>query len=201
MRAAAVLAMTIPLAAQQSEPLYKFSTTVYTFGTTVADNRGLRGDIYHLEPATEKLPDFRRMTPVGSIYTPVLSVPYRSFDEGFPGVTERFEWFAIDYKGRFWISEPGTYRFELESDDGSILHIDGKRVIGNDGVHPVEEKRGRVRLKAGAHTIRVSYFQGPRFHVALILRVAGPKDRKLRVFNTHEFAPPNGASWETESER
>jgi hypothetical protein len=201
MRASTILAITLPLAAQQPQPLYKFSTTVYSFGTTAVDNSALHGDIYHLEPGAEKLPDFRRMKPVGSIYTPALFVPYRSFDEGFPGVTERFEWFAIDYTGRFWISQPGTYRFELESDDGSILYIDGKRIIRNDGTHPVEREHGKVKLKAGAHSIRVSYFQGPRFHVALILRVAGPKDRQLRIFNTREFAPPNDGKWETDAER
>ena len=190
MRALTILAITLPLAAQEPEPLYKFSTTVYLFGTTVADNTGLRGDIYHLEPDTEKLPDFSRMKPVGSIYTPYLNVPSQPFDAGFPGVTDRFEWFAIDYHGRFWVKDAGTYRFTLNSDDGSILYIDGKRVIRNDGVHPEEREQGRVRLKAGAHSIRVSYFQGPRFHVALTLRVAGPKDRQLRVFNIREFAPP-----------
>jgi hypothetical protein len=188
--AATILAITLPLAAQDPEPLYKFSTTVYLFGTNVVDKSGLRGDIYHLEPETEKLPDFRRMKPVGSIYTPYLNVPAQPFDVGFPGVTDRFEWFAIDYHGRFWVKDAGTYRFSLNSDDGSILYIDGKRVIRNDGVHPEEREQGRVRLKAGAHSIRVSYFQGPRFHVALTLRVAGPKDRQLRVFNIREFAPP-----------
>jgi hypothetical protein len=65
----------------------------------------------------------------------------------------------------------------------------------------MEKEDGKVKLKAGAHSIRVSYFQGPRFHVALILRVAGPKDRELRIFNTREFAPPNDGKWETVSER
>jgi hypothetical protein len=185
---ATILGITLSLAAQ--EPPVKFSTTVYLFGTTVASNSGFRGDIYHLEPDTEKLPNFSKLKPVGTIYTPYLNVPYRSFDEGFPGITERFEWFAIDYKARFWVSEAGTYRFALESDDGSILYIDDKRIIRNDGQHPVEEEQGKVKLKAGEHTIRVSYFQGPRFHVALTLRVAGPKDKELRVFDTGEFSPP-----------
>jgi hypothetical protein len=182
------------------EPLYKFSTTVigspiYTFGTTAASNSGLRGEVYALREGTERLPDFSKMKPEGVIYTPYLCVPPRAFDEGFPGVTNRFEWFAIDYTGRFWISEPGTYRFALLSDDGSILYIDGKRVIQNDKVHPVVEKTGFVNLKNGAHTIRVSYFQGPRFHVALVLRVAMPGSNELRVFHTGDFKPPADATW------
>lgn len=188
-------ALLVLLALAAQDPPYKFSTTVYSFGTTVAANSGFRGDIYFLKEGRGRLPDFAKLKPAGSIYTPSLNVPSREFDEGFPGVTERFEWFAIDYKGRFWVSAPGTYRFALASDDGSILYIDGKRIIRNDHQHPVEEKTGKVNLKAGAHSIRVSYFQGPRFHVALVLRVAGPRDDELRVFHADEFQPPAEGDW------
>lgn len=180
------------------EPQYQFSTTVfgtplYTFGTTVEANTGFRGDIYYIEPGSRKLPDFSNLRPVGSIYTPYLCVPARAFDEGFPGVSERFEWFAIDYTGRFWFSTPGTYRFALLSDDGSILYIDGRRVIQNDKVHPVAERKGKVTLTRGPHTLRVSYFQGPRFHVALVLRVAVPGSNRFLVFHAADFNPPAGA--------
>jgi PA14 domain-containing protein len=193
-----MLAIALRLAAQ--EPLYKFSTTVigeplYTFGTTVAANSGFRGEIYFISTGSKKLPNFSTLKPVGVIYTPYLAVPLRAFDEGFPGVTERFEWFAIDYTGRFWVSEQGTYRFALASDDGSILYIDGKKVIQNDGQHQMVEKAGRVKLKAGAHAIRVSYFQGPRFQVALVLRVAGPGAHELHVFHADDFKPPADAAW------
>ena len=181
-------------------PVYKFSTTVYgeplsTFGTTTTANSGFRGQIYNLPPGTQRLPDFSKLKPIGAIYTPYLCVPPRNFEEGFPGVTSRFEWFGIDYTARFWVSKPGTYRFSLTSDDGSNLYVDGKRVIRNDGVHPVIEKRNSVKLKAGAHDIRVAYFQGPRFHVALVLQVAGPGDEEMRVFHTDEFKPPAEARW------
>lgn len=194
----AMLVIALNLVAQETP--YKFSTTVigeplYTFGTTVVANSGFRGQIYFIPPGSKKLPDFSKLKPVGAIYTLYLCVPLRSFDEGFPGVTERFEWFAIDYTGRFWVSEQGTYRFALASDDGSILYIDGKKVIQNDGQHAVLEKAGRVKLKTGAHAIRVSYFQGPRFQVALVLRVAGPEQNELRVFHADDFKPPADAPW------
>jgi hypothetical protein len=47
----------------------------------------------------------------------------------------------------------------------------------------------------GVHAIRVSYFHGPRFHVALVLRVAGPGSHELRVFDTDDFKPPADAPW------
>jgi hypothetical protein len=187
-----MLAQAVSFVAQ--EPVYKFSTTVigeplYTFGTTGVANSGFRGEIFFIDPGSRKLPNFSKLKPVGVIYTPYLCVPLRPFDEGFPGVTDRFEWFAIDYAARFWVTEPGKYRFALASDDGSILYIDGKKVIQNDKLQAVVEKAGSINLKMGEHAIRVSYFQGPRFQVALVLRVARPRDDELRVFHTDDFKP------------
>ena len=162
---------------------------VPTFGTTVVDTGGLRGTIYYLKPNTGILPDsFARLKPKGTIYTRSLNVPPRDFREGFPGVTKRFEWFAIDYKGKFWIERQGVYEFVLTSDDGSLLYIDDRLLIDNDRIHPTQTKTGRMELGHGVHGIRVSYFQGPRSGVALILEVAGPEEPP-RIFNMDEFRP------------
>jgi hypothetical protein len=162
--------------------------TLYRFGTTVVKSTGLRGDIYLLRPGTDRLPNFRKVKAEGSIYTTSLNVPNMSFTQGFPGVTNRFEWFAIDYNGTFWIEEAGHYRFALLSDDGSKLYIDGHNVINNDGIHPAHVEYGIVNLKTGQHQIRVSYFQGPRWEVALVLSVARP-GQDFRIFNTDDFLP------------
>jgi hypothetical protein len=163
---------------------------VPTFGTTVVIPSGLRGQIYYIRHNTKALPQFEKLTPVGTIYTTALNVPARDFTQGFPGVTERFEWFAIDYTGRFWIQKPGVYEFSLTSDDGAKLYIDGRELIDNDGVHEPVTRQGRMNLSGGIHRMRVSYFQGPRYQVALVLKVAGPDDEELRVFSTDEFKPP-----------
>lgn len=174
----------------------KFSTTVVEslFGTTVFDPTRLKGDIYYLKPGTLALPNFKKLKPVGSIYTNGVNIPQRAFDEGFPGVTDRFEWFAIDYHGRFYITNPGRYEFVLVSDDGSNLYIDGKRVVYNDGAHPVRRAEGSVRLSQGMHALRLSYFQGPREWIALIMGVRGPDEDRWRIFNTDEFKAPAGAA-------
>ena len=165
------------------------------FGTTVVIPSGLRGRVYRIRRHTNRLPDFGRLKPVGSIYTASLNIPPQDFRHGFPGVTKRFEWFAIDYTGRFWIDNPGTYSFVLTSDDGSRLYIDDQLIIDNDGQHPPEDREGGVSLSRGIHRIRVSYFQGPRFQVALVLQVAPPGE-SLRIFSTDEFKPPlHPESW------
>jgi len=160
------------------------------FGTTVVINSGLKGLVYQIPRSSKHLPDFEKLKPKGTIYTTSLNVPLRDFKSGFPGVTKRTEWFAIDYTGKFWIEKPGLYRFSLTSDDGARLYIDDEVIADNDGLHPPAERSASLQLAGGVHKIRVSYFQGPRFGVALVLLIAGPGE-ELRVFNTDEFKPPS----------
>jgi hypothetical protein len=167
------------------------SGSIPTFGVTVVDAYGLRGQVYLIPEGTPWLPNFKKLKPIGALYTSSLNIPPRNFTEGFPGITNRFEWFAIDYTGRFWIDRPGKYQFSLLSDDGSKLYIDNKTVIDNDGVHPPRVQIATVKLRGGIHSIRVSYFQGPRQEVALILGVAEADKTEFRVFDTHEFRPPS----------
>ncbi len=174
-----------PILAQEPEE------NIPTFGVSVLIPLGLTGQIYKLKPNAGDVPNFKKLKPIGTIYTQQLAIQPRSFSEGFPGVTDVFEWFAIDYTGRFWIEAPGEYLFFLTSDDGSRLYIDGKKVVDNDGTHPPEEKDGKIKLKQGVHDIRVEYFQGPRFHVALILEVQ-PPDHERKIFSTFDFKPPAG---------
>ena len=172
------------------------SEAIPTFGTTVVIPSGLTGYLYYLQPETTRLPDFDKIVPVATVYTNRLNVPERDFVEGFPGLSHRVEWFAIDYFGRFWAETPGKYKFSLLSDDGSRLYIDDRLEIDNDGIHAPVLISSRVNLTRGIHKIRVSYFQGPRFSVALVLSVAPPGE-KWKIFNTNDFRPPsNTAGWD-----
>ncbi len=178
-----VLLASLSAAAAQEEP-------TVVFGTTVVIPSGLRGLVYHIHHNTTQLPDFDKLKPAGpAIYASSLNLPPQDFKQGFPGVTKRNEWFAIDYSGKFWIASPGIYSFSLLSDDGAMLYIDDQVVIDNDGVHAPLEKTGVAALSGGIHRIRVSYFQGPKWQIALVLKVAGP-GQELRVFSTDEFKPP-----------
>ncbi|MDQ2774335.1 MAG: PA14 domain-containing protein [Acidobacteriota bacterium] len=164
-------------------------TSIPTFGTTVVLSSGLQGEIYFIRRNTDKFPKLKKRKPVGTIYTTQLNVPTRDFKEGFPGITNRYEWFAIDYTGKFWIEDAGVYRFSLMADDGAKLYIDDKLVIDNGGVHPVATVSGKIKLAVGIHRIRVPYFQGPRYQVALVLRVARPGEDEYKIFNTNDFKP------------
>jgi hypothetical protein len=145
------------------------------FGGATRIERALEGRVYALPTGTPALPNFSALKPIGSVYARELNVPTRDFEEGFPGVTNRYEWFAIDYHGLFSVSQPGRYGFRLSSDDGSRLYVDGALVVDNDGLHPTRSASGQVDLGSGIHAIEVQYFQGPANELALQLWCSDPK--------------------------
>ena len=57
------------------------------------------------------------------------------------------------------IPQKGVYRFYTYSDDGSVLYIDGHKVVDNDGGHSVGRAEGKIALDAGFHEVRVLYFE------------------------------------------
>ena len=159
-----------------------------SFGTKNPGLFNLKGAIYFLSPDCDEMPaDLEKQKPAGFIYTDKLDVPLRAFEEGFPGVTDRYEYFGVVYSGVFQIDKPGKYRWRLVSDDGSRLWIDDKQVIDHDGVHGNEAKDGAIELAKGSHTIKVWYFQGPAFEIALQLFIKPPGE-KARPFRLPDYA-------------
>jgi len=65
---------------------------------------------------------------------------------------------AISFDGYLKVETAGDYTFYLSSDDGSVLFIDGQRVVANDGTHESSTKTGLVTLGAGIHDIQVRYY-------------------------------------------
>ena len=170
-----VLALTVAACTAQPAPPQG------DFGRKAWIDHALQGKIYFLPPNTQKLPDFKSLSPVGAVYARTLNVPTRDWQEGFPGVTDRFEWFAIEYAGRIRARQGGDYQLRVTSDDGARVFIDDKLIVDNDGVHPPTSASGSVRLDNSPHTIRVQYFQGPRTQVALQLYCT-PKGAQEQLF-------------------
>jgi hypothetical protein len=133
------------------------------------------GQVYFLPEQTQKLPSsYESMQPQSVVYACEWDVPPRDWQQGFPGLADRVEWFAIRYHGAFSVQTAGSYLFRSSSDDGSRLTIDGKVVLDNDGVHPPEGKSATVELAAGDHEMVLEYFQGPRYFINLQLWVTAP---------------------------
>lgn len=97
-----------------------------------------------------ELPPFDRLTPsaVGES---------RGLDLSVVGQTNLF---GVVFEGVLHLERSGDYRLRIGSDDGSAIYIDGKKVADADGIHPHHFGEGRANLKAGAHPVRIEYFQG-----------------------------------------
>ncbi|MBE7176537.1 MAG: family 20 glycosylhydrolase [Mucilaginibacter polytrichastri] len=73
-------------------------------------------------------------------------------------IRKRMKNFGISYDGYIYIRSDGTYRFSTASDDGSVLFLDGVKVLDNDGRHSYFETTSAVPLQKGYHRIRMLYF-------------------------------------------
>ncbi len=112
------------------------------------EQNGLHYRFY--EGAWTKLPKFSTLSPTrqGIIYRislDNLNVP--KYDFGF------------EVEGFIQIDEEGEYTFYTQSNDGSRLYVDNKRIVDNDLEHLIEEKSGSIHLNAGRHPFKVTYFQ------------------------------------------
>lgn len=164
-------------------------------------DNGLKGSLYYLPP---NLPQYRKVSDYQSngimlpnnLYFSQLNVPTRAFDLGFvtqngtiletPNGDTLYEWFSLHFESEIRLrtsDSEGLYQFAILSDDGSILKINrgnGYELhIDNDGTHPTKLKcaTDTVYLKRGDKLpIIVDYYQGPRYHIAMMLlwRKVGP---------------------------
>lgn len=108
----------------------------------------LRFAVY--EGSWNELPDFTALKPKS-----------RGEVAGFDlGAAEKPSNFGMRFEGFLHVPRDGQYTFYVGSDDGSRLTIDGRTAVDVDGVHPYQQKSGRMELTAGAHPVSVDYFQG-----------------------------------------
>lgn len=107
---------------------------------------GLHYEYY--EVSANQVGDLDKAAPVSS----------GSGDQFNPSYKKRNEQFGLKFSGTLQVPQDATYTFFLSSDDGSKLWIDGQVVVDNDGIHAPQEKSGKVTLKAGPHSIALSFF-------------------------------------------
>lgn len=118
-----------------------------------------------------------------------LNVPTRMFDQGFATEThdvltddagqKLIENFGLKFETNVKLSSTdteGSYEFGILSDDGSTLKsLDGTKetlLIDNDGEHPTRMGCSSKLVNMKKDTtlpIVLTYYQGPRYHIANIL--------------------------------
>lgn len=107
-------------------------------------------------------PDFNRITPIGRLIAPELSI---AGGEGFPGLPGRKDMVGIRYEGFFNVQGAGIFAFRLLADHFARLTI-GQHVISEitrgSRVDP-QGKIGWAFLQQGSYPIRLDFFhpEGP----------------------------------------
>lgn len=97
-------------------------------------------------------------------------------------VTDLFESWHTTY-----ITAPadGVYTFRVTSDDGSLLYVDGKEVVNNDGVHSPALKIGTITLTAGVtYKIEVTYFKQWADDNGLLVQMVGPNGNRVAAYES-----------------
>ncbi len=72
--------------------------------------------------------------------------------------------FAFIFNGYLDIGERGVWEFMTKSDDGSVLFIDGIKVVDNDGSHAAVSASGRIALDKGFHSFELKYIEDYEGH-------------------------------------
>ena len=106
-------------------------------------------DYTYYEGTFSRVDDIRGERPVATGILPEPSI------DGAP----QEDHFAYRFEGLIRIPEQGVWEFATKSDDGSVLLIDGRRVVDNDGSHAAVTATGRVALAAGLHRFELLYFE------------------------------------------
>ena len=96
-------------------------------------------------------------------------------DDDFGGHDDQF---YVTVTGRLRCERAGRHMFRLTSDDGSVLHLAGRRVIDHDGLHGANPKVGGTKLTTGHHDLEIRHFENGG---GAMLRL--------------EWKPPGAKSW------
>ena len=127
----------------------RMSRTISTsFSRIDPEKNGL--DYAYFEGSWLRLPNLEGLTPVKTGHV---------FDLSFEPAGQRQDNFALFFKGYLDIEKTGDYTFSMVADDGALLTIDGREVIRHDGLFWILELNGRIRLEAGRHPVKITYFQ------------------------------------------
>ncbi|MGI9244703.1 MAG: PA14 domain-containing protein [Verrucomicrobiales bacterium] len=101
----------------------------------------------------KKLPDFAKLEPVATDHVRGELITL--------GVAKKLKThFGVVFNGKLEAPAGGKYSFNINSDDGSRLKINGRDVIDHDGIHANSSKAGSVELTKGSHDLEVQYFEG-----------------------------------------
>lgn len=104
------------------------------------------------------------------------------------GPTSRY---GIRFSGTIEIPETGLWTFSTNSDDGSVLFINGLLVVNNDGLHSAQTRTGTAILPAGPATFEVRFFENTgNSNVTAFWRGPSASATTIIPSSAFSFTPP-----------
>ncbi len=97
----------------------------------------------------DALPDFSSLTPIDTGTNDKISL----------AITTQTETFATVFTNQITVTTAANYIFQLTSDDGSRLYVNGALIVDNDGLHGTASKEGQIFLNPGSYDLRVEFFE------------------------------------------
>lgn len=120
-----------------------------------------KGKAYKFPNARKYIPfseDYKERPVIADISWDSIHVDHRDIEDGFPDV-DRTGAFGIMFHSILSVPEASNYRFQLTSDDGSILWINDKLVLDNDYSKGWHSKTDTLGLAEGDYNIKIWFYQ------------------------------------------
>jgi len=138
-------------------------TVPYSMTTSLVNTASLTVKIYTgiasttiTDAASKRVPALIFTNLYGSLTSTSIQF-YASFSGAWhPFGLKRF---GADITGIIVAASTTNYTFDLRSDDGSYLFIDGIEVVNNGGDHGYRSRTGTINLAAGNHVFEVQFYE------------------------------------------
>lgn len=98
----------------------------------------------------QRVPDVSSMRPTGEGIISQIDLT---------AVDKREDHYSVRFESMLQIDKAGLYTFQLISDDGSMLWINGEKLIDTDGGGGARTKDATIDLSVGRHRIEVAYLE------------------------------------------
>ena len=141
----------------------------------VLEDPGVRTVFYNIPAGTDRLPVFDNLLPAMVLNVPQVDFAATPGDFGGSGLTDNF---GAVFEMYVDIPVSGVWTMSIESDDGSRLWYglgdDAQALLGNDGLHGMQDRSIDLPLRAGKHPFRIEYFEAGG-DAGMIFRMEGPE--------------------------
>lgn len=145
---------------------------------------GLSCTLYTVTGGSTILSGANQLTGVSQVATFLLTKPFNqdntSVSEGLNVLPESLmsnprhkNLIKLTCTGQLVVTETAYYKFDLTSDDGSLLYIGGALLVNNDGNHGANTVSGTKYLRKGVHAFRLDFAQTGGGSQALVLKANG----------------------------